>query len=466
MRVLLRVLKFDNQKYPHGARMIPASDRGINRGINKLTDAAIKRFVAKAKPGQKLADGGGLYLFLTPSGTPTWRIDYRIHDAGKGRVVGRTYSIGVYPEPVTLARARDARADVKKLLNDGRDPMVAKLVQRAATAVAIGTTFGDVTRAWLKQRRPEWSAIHYDKSERALERDVLPYLGNLPVGEITSPMLGAVVTRVVDRGADETAGRILQHVRDILKLAKANGASFAENPAVAASAVLPRRKPAKRRAALHDMAELGAVLRHVERANASTAVKVAHKLVAYAPGSRLGNVVTAKWQEFDLDGDGEATWTIPRQSMKVKAGRGFDHRIILGPTIAELLRQWRRMTQGRATDYVFPSPTGNDKPISREGLEKLYRVTLKDEIGGRQMLHGWRSSFSTAARERGFSKDAVELALDHVADDDVVRAYDRGQRFDERVRLANWWDGELSRAERESSPTTGILPIERHARAG
>ncbi len=426
--------------------MIPASSPRPNRGINKLTDTAIKRFVAKAKAGRKLADGGGLYLFMTQAGTPTWRIDYRFKDAGKGRVVGRTYSIGVYPEPVSLKRAREVRGDVKAQLNEGRDPMVARLVERAATAVAIGTTFGDVTRAWLKQRRPEWSEIHYDKSERALERDVLPHLGSLPVAEITSPMIADVLTRVGARGADETAGRILQHVRDILKLAKATGTPFAENPAVAASAVLRRRKPATPRAALHNIAELGGVLRHVERANASSAVKMAHRLVAFAPGSRLGNVTTAKWNEFELDGDGEATWTIPRRMMKVKQGRAFDHRIVLGPTIAEALRQWRRMTGGRG--YVFPSPTGSDKPITREGLEKLYRVTLKDEIGARHTLHGWRSSFSTEAKERGFSKDAVELVLDHIADDDVVRAYDRGERFDERVRLAYWWDALLSAAER------------------
>ena len=42
----------------------------------KLTDKAVKAFVARATAGSKLADGGGLFLFITPAGTPTWRIKY------------------------------------------------------------------------------------------------------------------------------------------------------------------------------------------------------------------------------------------------------------------------------------------------------------------------------------------------------------------------------------------------------
>ena len=54
----------------------------------KLTDKAVKAFVAKAQRGKKLPDGGGLHLFITPAGGDTWRIKYRID--GKEKI----YSIG------------------------------------------------------------------------------------------------------------------------------------------------------------------------------------------------------------------------------------------------------------------------------------------------------------------------------------------------------------------------------------
>ncbi|MBK9395341.1 MAG: DUF4102 domain-containing protein [Uliginosibacterium sp.] len=47
-------------------------------GGGRLTDKGVKAFVASAERGKKLADGGGLYLFITPAGGATWRIKYRI----------------------------------------------------------------------------------------------------------------------------------------------------------------------------------------------------------------------------------------------------------------------------------------------------------------------------------------------------------------------------------------------------
>lgn len=75
-----------------------------------LTDVAIRR----AKP-QKLADGGGLYLLITTAGAKSWRWKYRV--AGKEKLL----TLGLYPE-VTLAMARDAREDARRLLRSGVDP--------------------------------------------------------------------------------------------------------------------------------------------------------------------------------------------------------------------------------------------------------------------------------------------------------------------------------------------------------
>lgn len=73
-----------------------------------LTDFACKN--AKFGKGpQKIAAGGGLYLFLSPSGAKLWRLKYRF--MGKEK----TLSIGPYPK-VTLNDARKARDEAKELL--------------------------------------------------------------------------------------------------------------------------------------------------------------------------------------------------------------------------------------------------------------------------------------------------------------------------------------------------------------
>ena len=106
------------------------------------------------------------------------------------------------------------------------------------------------------------------------------------------------------------------------------------------------------------------------------------------------------------------------------------------------MKQWGKLFGRKG--YVFPSPTGNQF-ISRESLEKAYRVTLN--MSGKHAPHGWRSAFSTLARDNGFEQDVVELALDHAHGNEVVRAYDRGERFTQRVGLYKWWGEKLTHAQ-------------------
>ena len=94
---------------------------------------------------------------------------------------------------------------------------------------------------------------------------------------------------------------------------------------------------------------------------------------------------------------------------------------------------------------MFPSPSGDKNHISRESIEKLYRETLR--LAGKHSPHGWRSAFSTLAREEGFAREVVELALDHTHDNEVAMAYDRGERFTQRIALYNWWGARLAKAQ-------------------
>jgi integrase len=64
--------------------------------------------------------------------------------------------------------------------------------------------------------------------------------------------------------------------------------------------------------------------------------------------------------------------------------------------------------------------------------------------GEEMTAHGFRASFSTLANESGlWNPDAIERALAHVEKNEVRRAYARGEHWDERVRLADWWAGYL-----------------------
>ena len=397
----------------------------------KLTDKAVKAFVGKAVRGKKLADGGGLYLFITPAGGTTWRVKYRME--GKEKI----YSVGPYPL-VSLAAARLELGEVKSLLLDNKDPVTARRLNRAATAAESDNTFEAIAQDWLAMKQGEWSTVHYAKSRRALERDIYPALGNLPISSITPAMVAKAIEGIHKRDVLETAMRILQHMNGVFRYAQAKGLCH-DNPAGPAREILPRKKNSGRMPALLDWAALGDLLRRAEMARLSPAVRMAHRLCAFT-AARIGNVVNAEWREFHLD-DEQPVWIIPRAKMKV-ADRGIDHRVPLCPEIAAELIQWRQVVGPKG--YIFPSPAGG-KHISRESIEKVYRVTLK--LAGKHAPHGWRSAFATLARDHRFDRDVVELALDHAHDNEVARAYDRGERFTQRVELLNWWGKQLVSAQ-------------------
>lgn len=410
-------------------------------GSGKLSDKAVKAFVAKAERGKKLADGGGLHLFITPAGGSTWRIKYRLD--GKEKI----YSIGPYPL-VALAAARVELGEVKALLLEGKDPVSNRRVNRAAHSASTDNTFQAVAQEWLTMKQKEWSATHHTKSSRAFERDIYPMLGKLPVASITPAMVATAIQDINKRDVLETATRILQHLNGVFRYAQAKGLCR-DNPAAPAREVLPRKKDSGRMPALLDYVALGDILRRAQLARLSPAVHLAHRLCAFT-ASRIGNIVNAEWSEFELEGQ-QPVWTIPRAKMKV-TNRDLDHRVPLCAEIAEDLRRWQAMIGKKG--YVFPSPAGG-KHIGRESIEKVYRVTLS--LAGKHSPHGWRSAFSTLARDQGFARDVVELALDHAHDNEVARAYDRGERFVQRTELYKWWGEQLAMAQHGAK----IIPLGR-----
>ena len=275
--------------------------------FGRLSDKAVKAFVANAAAGKKLADGGGLYLFIPPAGSANWRIKYRIE--GKEKI----YSVGPYPL-VSLAAARVELVEVKALLLENKDPVTARRVNRAATAAGSDNTFKAVAQEWLAMKQREWSVVHHSKSQRALERDIYPALGNLPVASITPAIVAKAIEDIHKRDVLETAMRILQHLNGVFRYAQAKGLCR-DNPAGPAREILPRKKDSGRMPALLDWTALGDLLRRAEMARLSPSVRMAHRLCAYT-AMRIGNVVNAEWREFYLD-DAQPVWIIPRAKMKV-----------------------------------------------------------------------------------------------------------------------------------------------------
>lgn len=106
-----------------------------------LTDTGIRLVKHTGAPaGDKLSDGGGMYLLVTAT-AKCWRMNYRFNGKQK------RLALGIYPA-VSFAQARTRRDKARKLLVliPPIDPSQAKREEKLARTKAAEKTFEVVAR--------------------------------------------------------------------------------------------------------------------------------------------------------------------------------------------------------------------------------------------------------------------------------------------------------------------------------
>jgi len=379
-----------------------------------LSDALVRN----AKPRErryKLFDETGLFLIVTPEGGKWWRCRYRWE--GKEQ----TLSLGTYPT-TTLKRARMGRDAIRQQLREGINPAEARKSQDPG---ALRETFESQARQWLDARAPRWSAVHAARVARDLERDVFPWLGNPPITAITALQLKPVLARIRDRGAVDSAHRILQIIGQVFRYAMAGGHAE-RNPAADLKGWLP--SPVRAHfATITDPKAIGALLRDLDNYSGSFPVRCALRL---APRLmvRPGELRQAEWAEFDLDA---AVWRIPARKMK----SGKEHLVPLARQCVAILEELRPLT-GRGP-YLFPSVRGRNRPMSGNTVNAALRALGydADTLTG----HGFRAMASTLLNEMGWNADVIERQLAHAERNAVRAAYNRAEHLPERRRMMQAW---------------------------
>lgn len=385
-----------------------------------------------AKPGEKihkLSDGGGLQLWVQPTGSKLWRLAYRV---GKKQKV---LALGSYPL-VSLADAREARTDAKRQLLRGIDPSEERRALKAAPDCLV-VTFGDVAQEYLAlQRRNNRAPATITKLEWLVGLSD-PDLGKRPLSEIKSPDVLAVLRQVEGRERFETARRLRSTIGAIFRLGAAQGLTEAD-PTLALRGVLAK-PPRKHRAAITDGKGFGGLLRVIDGFEGQPTTKAALQLLAIL-FPRPIELRGARWPEFDLE---EAVWSLPGERMKMRR----PHFVPLARQAVSILRELRKLT-GTA-DYVFPSLRTRKKPLS----ENTFNAALR-RLGYSQdeaTAHGFRASASTLLNEsKRWHPDAIERQLAHVEEDEARKAYARGAHWDERVEMMQWWADHLDVLKKSS----------------
>ncbi|RQW83017.1 MAG: DUF4102 domain-containing protein [Geobacter sp.] len=390
--------------------------------IQPLSELQVK----KAKPREKdykLADGGGLYLLVTPSGGKLWRCDYRYNNKR------RTLAFGAYPS-ITLADARQRRDDAKKLVANDVDPGEVKKALKAATIAETENSFEVVAREWHAKFSATWSPSHSETTLRRLQSDVFPVIGPGAIAEIKPPEVLAMLRRIESRGALETAHRIRTICGQVFRYAVATGRAERDCTADLKGALPPYKKG--HLAAITDPKGVAPLLRDIDGYQGSFVVKCAMQLAPLV-FVRPGELRQAEWSEIDLDA---AEWNIPAERMKMKVA----HLVPLSTQAVAILRELEAVT-GRSR-YVFPCHRSFARPMSNNAINAaLRRLGFdKDTMTG----HGFRAMARTILDEvLQIRPDYIEHQLAHAVRDPNGRSYNRTAHLAERKKMMQVWSDYL-----------------------
>ena len=385
------------------------------RSINKLSTARVAKL---CQPGM-YSDGDGLYLRVASGGSKQWV--YRFDLKGRERRMG----LGGIRD-VGLAEARELVREGRQLLRDGVDPVEHRR-QRKAKAHSSAMTFGEAVDRYLAAHQGKWRNAKHRDQWRSTLTNCAASLGPMPLPAIDTQDVEAAL-KAIWFTIPETASRTRGRIEAVLAWAIAQGLRPAPNPA-RWKQHLDRLLPSR--------ASLGTVKHHKAMpyrevpallAQLATQCFVSYRALRFLilTAARTGEVIGARWQEFDLE---ERLWNVPAERMKARRL----HRVPLSDSALELLRELPPFAE---TDLLFPG-LRDGRPLSNMALLQVMRG-----MGLAYVPHGFRASFKSWATDKTtHAREAIEMALAHNVGDAVERAYMRTDMFEKRqVLMRDWAD--------------------------
>lgn len=401
------------------------------RGKERLT--AVE--VSQAKPNPSgaariLADGGGLRLVVRQNGAKYWQ--FKTAKGGKET----SLQLGNFPL-MSLAEARKEANRLREQQAAGLDPLlerrlesVRRQTEKDAIFKVVATELVDV------KRRNGRSKSYLDKIESALEANLYPKLGQMPIQQIDPPYLKEVLRPIEARGSLDMLNFMLRIAGEVFDLAKAGGQFKGDNPAHSLKNNVFQRHTKGNMAAL-PWGEMNGFLHRLDGCYGEFATICCLRLMIWT-ATRPGEARWARWEEFDLDA---ACWSIPASRMK----RRKEHRVPLARQTVAMLRELKAVNGGEG--YLFPSQRGSESPVitNMTVLKAVRRTARHDNVDA----HGFRAVFRTYAEESGrWSFEVMEAAISHGKKSQTVGSYARATHYAQRVKLAQWYADQLDQVKR------------------
>ncbi|ACS96928.1 integrase [Aggregatibacter aphrophilus NJ8700] len=385
-----------------------------------LTDSKIKSLKPKDKL-YKVADRDGLYVSVTPTGTVTFRYDYRIN----GR--RETITIGKYgADGINLSEAREKLMIARKLVSDGISPASQKRNER--NKIRNADRFCVFAEKYLDD-------VKLAESTKALriatyERDIKTTFGNKLMTEITTDEIRRHCEKIKDRGAPSTAIFVRDLIANIYRYAIQRGHKFSNPTDEISNSSIATFK--KRERALTPR-EIHLFFTALEETQSDFALKKAVKFILLTL-VRKSELINATWDEVDFK---NKVWTIPAGRMKAKRS----HNVYLSEQALDLIVAFQIYSEG--SPYLLPGRINRRQPIASSSLNRVIANCIKhinrdEQIIDEFTVHDLRRTGSTLLHEIGFNSDWIEKSLAH--EQKGVRAvYNKAEYAEQRREMLQRW---------------------------
>lgn len=382
--------------------------------------------VSQAKPKDKeynLADGEGLALRVKPQGSKLWIFNY----SRPYTKIRANISFGNYPD-VSLAEARDKRANARKLLAKEIDPKTHKEAVIESKKTELNNTLLKVAHDWFEIKKTTIAPNTAKDTWNALSNHIFPKLGNHPINTLTPVIVIDVMKPIANKGSLYVIRKLCQRINDLMNYA-ANVGLIDTNPLTGIQKAFeapkqnnyPTIKP-------EELPKLMADLSY------STLRLVTRLLIEWQlhTMTRSSEAATAKWQDIDFE---DSCWRIPAEVMKMNRA----HVVPLTPQTLAILERIKPISGDN--EYIFPA----DRSLRDHANTATVNMALK-RIGYKNKLvaHGLRSLASTTLNEQGFDGDVIEAALAHIDKNEVRRAYNRAEYIERRRILMMKWSEHIT----------------------
>jgi integrase len=413
-------------------------------------------------------DGGGLYAQVGKDGeTGSWIFRYRYNGRQRYMGLGSFNTIG-------LAQARELARQCREQVKNGTDPINARddaaLAQRLAAAkrVSVAACF----EQWAKIQN--WVPSTLYSVRNRFNNHILPKLGNLPVGAITTDLLEQVFSPIWETIPVQTKHAIRDMSAMLDWAIDAKDYHPGPNPM---RKLKLRLKPFDCVHTIQNYRALpwqqaGAFVAQLRAFTAGTR-KPERPLSAYVleftilTGVRSHQARQMRWNDIDPD---KREWQCEKHKTvkKTKA----PHIIPLSDAawaILEIMRDWQSRDEMRSDHVFVHCSEGNSyyQPKKQRWRGRIMSPTtasvfLHESLKRPDLtVHGFRTTFRSWAKEMGWPFEDAEMALGHAVGNQVQQIYLRqAMRLNERRKLMEAWAEHCNRTEPLDAK---VIPMKRKA---